>query len=162
MKNKFPVYLFALSLALNAGVLGTLAYRHFTAPPLVPPTCPFSSSDQRLYESLGLSSEQMDAMRPLANSFHADLRELQTSAAEQRDALLALLEGEKLDIPAIKSANTELAARQAKVQSAVMAHLLDMKRILTPAQQKEFFRLMREILNRSGESSPALGLERSK
>jgi Spy/CpxP family protein refolding chaperone len=162
MKSRPLAYLFVLSLALNAGVLGTMAYRHFTAPPLTPPTCPFISSDQRLYESLGLSSEQMDAMRPLANSFHANLRELQVSATEQRDALLTLLEAEKLDIPAIKAANVELSARQARVQSAVMAHLLEMKRILNPAQQKEFFRLMRQTLSRDVEGPAVLGPERSR
>jgi len=162
MKSKFPVYLLVLSLALNSGVLGTLGYRHFTAPPLTPHTCPFNGNDQRLYQVLGLSSPQLAAIEPMANSFHAELNVLQASATQQRDTLLDLMEQSPLDIQAIKSANTELAARQAKVQGAVMAHLLDMKRILTPAQQKEFFRLMRETLSRGGESSPALGLERSK
>lgn len=162
MKGRPLAYIFALSLSLNAGFLGTMAYRHFTTPPLTPPTCPFNSSDQRLYKSLGLSSEQMDSMRPLANSFHANLRELQASATEQRDALLMLLEAEKLDIPAIKAANAELSARQARLQSAVMAHLLDMKRILNLAQQKEFFRLMRQTLGRDVEGPAVLGPERSK
>lgn len=101
-------------------------------------------------------------MRPLANSFHLDLRELQASATEQRDALLTLLEAKKLDIPAIKEANGELSARQARVQSAVMAHLLEMKRILNPAQQKEFFRLMRQTLSGDVEGPAVLGPERSK
>lgn len=146
MKSKFPVYLLVLSLALNAGVLGVLAYKHFTTPSLTQHTCPFNGSDQHLYQTLGLTSEQLEAIRPMANSFHAELRELQASATQQRDILLGLMEQPKLDIPAIKAANAELMERQARMQNAVMGHLLGMKRILDPAQQKVFFQLMRETM----------------
>ncbi len=149
MKSKPLAYLFALSLALNAGVLGTLAYRYFTTPALAPHTCPFASDQQRLYDLLGLSSEQRTALDPMALSFHAQLRELQASAGEQRDALLALMEQERLDIPGIRAANSELTARQTKVQNAVMAHLLDVKRILTPTQQKAFFQIVRQTLSQT-------------
>jgi len=147
MKCKPLAYLLALSLALNAGVLGTLAYRYFTAPPLAPHTCPFANDQQRLYDLLGLSSGQREALDPMAVAFHASLRELQTSTAEQREALLTLMEQERLDIPAIRNANSELTARQTTVQNAVMGHLLDVKRILTPAQQKVFFQLVRQTLS---------------
>jgi Spy/CpxP family protein refolding chaperone len=146
MKSKFPIYLLVLSLALNAGVLGTLAYRYFIAPPLAQHTCPFNGSDQHLYQTLGLTAEQLEAIKPMADSFHVELRELQAAATQQRDLLLALMERTPLDIPAIKAANIELTARQAKMQNAVMGHLLGMKRILDPAQQKVFFQLMRETM----------------
>jgi Spy/CpxP family protein refolding chaperone len=146
MKCKPLAYLFALSLALNAGVLGTLAYRYFTAPPLAPHTCPFASDQQHLYDLLKLSAEQRAALDPMAVAFHAHLRELQVSAGEQRDALLTLMEQEPLDIRGIREAHNELNARQDKVQNAVMGHLLDVKRILTPAQQKVFFQLVRRTL----------------
>ncbi|OGR39582.1 MAG: hypothetical protein A2051_11055 [Desulfovibrionales bacterium GWA2_65_9] len=146
MKSKFPVYLLVLSLALNAGVLGTLAYKHFLAPPLAPHTCPFNGSDQHLYQTLGLTSEQLEAIKPMAGSFHAELIGLQASAGEQRDILLGLMEQTALDVQAIKEANSELMARQARMQNAVMGHLLGMKRILDPAQQKVFFQLMRQTM----------------
>lgn len=152
MKSKFPVYLLTLSLALNVGVLGTLAYRYFTAPPLAPRTCPFASDQQHMYDVLGLSSEQRAALDPMAMEFHVSLRELQASAGEQRDALLTLMEQDKLDIQGIREAHNELNARQTTVQNAVMGHLLDVKRILTPAQQKMFFKLVRQTLSQTNNN----------
>lgn len=150
MKGRPLAYVFALSLALNAGVLGTMAYRHFTAPPLTPPTCPFVSGDQqRMYSLLGLSQEQRDKLDPVALRFHDHLRELLTSVGEQRDVLLTLIEQTPLDTRAIKMANLELSARQANVQNAVMAHLLEVKSVLTPEQQKMFFQLVRQVLNKN-------------
>lgn len=149
MKSKPLAYLFALSLALNAGVLGTLAYRYFTAPPLTPHACPFSGGQQRLYDLLGLSTEQRASLDPIAVAFHAELQGLQVSAGEQRDALLTLIEQENLDIRGIREANNELTTRQTEVQNAVMAHLLEVKRILTPAQQKVFFKIVRQTLSQT-------------
>jgi Spy/CpxP family protein refolding chaperone len=150
MRSKGLIFVLILSLAINVAVLATTGYHYYlsaSAKTLVP--CPISPGDSHLYQSLGLSNLQMSKMDPLAQKFHGQLAELGASMEEKKGLLMDLLqkEGDPLRIEELRK---EMAAIQDEIQKGVILHIAEIKKILDPRQQEQFFNLMRQSMTHGG------------
>jgi len=149
MKSKWLTIVLVLSLAINAGVLGSMGYHYYvnastssTAP------CPMSPGDSHLYQSLGLSNLQLSKMEPLAQKFHGRLAELGSAMEERKETLTDLLQKDS-DPARIENLRKEMAGIQDEIQKEVITHITELKKILDPDQQQRFFNLMRQSMTRA-------------
>lgn len=146
MRSKWLTVVLVLSLAVNAGVLATMAYHYFLSAPVAPmEPCPMSPGDSHLYQSLGLSDLQLSKMEPLARSFHGRLAELGAVMERKKELLIDLLQKEG-DPVGIEKLIKEMARIQDEIQNEVIVHIAETKKILDPEQQQRLFDLMRQSM----------------
>jgi Spy/CpxP family protein refolding chaperone len=139
-----------LSLAINAGVLATTAYHYYRNTSAIRSApCPVAPGDNHLYHSLGLSDAQLSRMEPLAQKFHGQLAELGASMEERKGLLMDLLQKEG-DPVRVEELRKEMAALQDEIQKGVILHIAEIKKILDPRQQEQFFNLMRQSMTHGG------------
>jgi Spy/CpxP family protein refolding chaperone len=97
-----------------------------------------------VYQKMGLSDAQWHQLEPslleLMKSTSAISKELDRSRAE----LLALISSPQPDPDKIRACQEEILRGQQKIQDQVISCLLAQKKVLTPNQQKAFFKTMRE------------------
>jgi len=144
MKKNTLFIVLILSLAVNVSVLATVGYHYWRNACIVPSApCPLHPSDHHLYESLGLSSEQIAKMEPLAKAFHRHLSELESAVEGKRNLLIDLLERDQFDQRRAEEIQKEIAGLQDEIQKEVIQHISESKKIMNPSQQKRFIELLR-------------------
>jgi len=152
MKSKWLTVVLVLSLAINAGVLGSMGYHYYVnASDRSSASCPMSPGDSHLYQSLGLSNLQLSKMEPLAQKFHGRLEELGALMEEKKEALIAFLQKDS-DPVSIENLRKEMAGIQDEIQKEVIVHIMESKKILDPQQQQRFFDLMRRNMTHAQSS----------
>jgi hypothetical protein len=151
MRSSWLTGILILSLAVNAAILGTLGYHYFINPPQSGPAPCFTAGDGHLYQSLGLTGEQLSKMEPLARAFHSHMDAMKASMEQKRDLLVNLLHrGDDPD--KIERLRAEMASIQDAIQKEVIVHISIIKMILDSKQQERFFHLIRESMNCTGTS----------
>ena len=147
MRTKWWTLVLIFSLAINAAVLGVCGYHYYRYTCVAPSTyCPLSPGDQHLYQRLGLSDFQLERMGPLARTFHAKLDKLSRETERKRALLVNLLSREEVDLVEIEGLRKDMAGIQDQIQREVIAHILDVKKILETRQKERFFQLMRRSI----------------
>ena len=132
------------SVALNLGFVGMYAYNTLNRPhAMAPRECPFTSEHTHLYAALGLDKAQLERMEPLARDFHEKIRTIGGQVIEQRNKLVDAIAREDVDMSTLDAIHQSIATRQTAMQQLVVAHILDMKAIMTPEQRERFFSAMR-------------------
>jgi Spy/CpxP family protein refolding chaperone len=143
MRGKGLIFFFVLSLAINASILGAVAYHYYRDASLAKESpCPLSPAHQHLYQQLGLSAPQLAQMEPLAQRFHERLGQLETIMKGENERLVKLLGQKEVDPVQVEGLRKEIAGIQDEIQKEVIAHILDSKKILDAKQQNQFFALM--------------------
>jgi len=157
MKSNWLTGILILSLAVNAAAIGTLGYHSFVAQPKFSMAPCFPSGDGHLYQSLNLSKEQMDKMEPLARTFHQRMVEMKATMEGKRLLLIDLLQ--KQENPGkIDELRREMASIQDLIQKNVIAHIADVRGLLNPGQQEQFFERLRQSMTPIRTSlSPPIG-----
>jgi len=146
MRSSWLTGILVLSLAVNAAVLGTLGYHYFIKLPRSSPASCFTAGDGHLYQSLGLTGEQLSKMEPLGLAFHRHMDALKASMEQKRDLLIDLLHrGDEPD--KIERLRAEMASIHDAIQKEVIVHIADIKQVLDSKQQERFFYLMRQSMN---------------
>jgi len=147
MKAKVFIFILVLSLAINAAGLATMGYHYYRNNYLIPSTpCPVSSEDHHLYQDIGLSSQQLATMEPLARKFHRRLTELSASMEGKKENLVDLLNQKDVDPAKVEGMRKEMAGIQDEIQKEVIGHILETRKILDAGQQQRFFDLMRQSM----------------
>ena len=105
-----------------------------------------------LHKHLSLSASQKGCMEALDKPFRSKVNQLKAELRQKRDELSTLLlEPNPID-ESINAKLGEIATLQVELQKVVVAHLLEIKEILTPEQQKRFFGMIIEELSPGGMS----------
>jgi Spy/CpxP family protein refolding chaperone len=152
MKIKLLIFIMVLSLAINAAVLGAVGYHYYyrskflISPQPSSQPCPVSPQDHYLYERLGLSSQQLARMEPLAQNFHSRLEKLAGSMEGKKEDLVDLLSRKDVNPEKIAELRREMAGIQDEIQKVVIEHIMEMKKVLNIEQQRHFFDLMRRSM----------------
>ena len=155
MKGKLLIVVLTLSLVVNASAIATIGYHYWRNTCLTPSApCPLNPEDHHPYQDLGLSSEQLAKMTPLAQSFHGRLNELDAAVATRRNLLIDLLGEDEIDLPQTESIRKDIAVYQDEIQKEVIVHIAESKKIMTPEQQKRFIELLRTSSNNGRVDSP--------
>jgi|WetSurMetagenome_2_1015567.scaffolds.fasta_scaffold42760_2 Spy/CpxP family protein refolding chaperone len=143
------------SLALNAAVLVTVGYKHFNQP-VESSRMPCAFGDGHLYQRLGLDDSQLKRIEPIAHAFHFRIAELKSSMDSKRDRLISLIHRE--DNPEkLRELRTQMASTQESIQTEVIAHIAEIKKVLNQQQQDQFFALMDQSMNCSGTTLTSPG-----
>jgi Spy/CpxP family protein refolding chaperone len=149
MRSKSLIFVLVLSLGINAAVLATTGYHYYlsaASKTLAP--CPLSPRDSHLYQSLGLSKAQLSRMEPVAQKFHSRQAELGAAMEGKKEQLVDLL-AKGGDSVSIENLQREMAGIQDEIQKEVIMHIMELKKILNPEQQRRFFDLMRQSMARA-------------
>lgn len=107
-------------------------------------SCPISEGDRHLYQALGLSSDQLAKVQPLAGTFHDRLQKLQKDMVSARTRLVKLLAHDNVDHVKTEELRKEMAFIQDEIQKEVISHLLELKEVLDPGQRERFFALVEQ------------------
>jgi Spy/CpxP family protein refolding chaperone len=145
MRSNWLTGILILSLAVNAAVIGTLGYHYFIKQTKSTAAPCFSEGDRHLYQSLGLSEDQLKQMEPLAEAFHRRMSEMNASMEGKKIRMIDLLQKD-VHPERIDALRREMASIQDRIQEEVIAHIADIKGILNPSQQEQFFNLMRQSM----------------
>jgi Spy/CpxP family protein refolding chaperone len=96
---------------------------------------------------LSLSQDQRAKIEPLENALKKDLDGLQVELAKDQIALCrAMMSQAKLDPAVMQKAAGRISGLQKKSEEKTMGHLLALREILNPDQQKKLFTtMMRDI-----------------
>jgi len=152
MKAKVVISILVLSLAINGAVLATMGYHYYRNNYLNPSApCPVSTGDHHLYQEMGLSSQQLARMEPLARKFHSRLEKLGASMEGKKESLVDLLGQKDIDPAKIEDLRREMAGIQDEIQKEVIEHILETRKVLDVGQQQQFFNLMRQSILKSRE-----------
>ncbi len=144
MKNKILISVLAASLAMNLGVAAMFGLRFIQTRSVTPPKgCPLVSNDDRLYSLLGLSSDQLASIAPLAQKFHEKIDALSNEIHGKRDIMMSLMEQDDVDMAQANQVRQGILKLQSTMQQMVFDHILQMKQILNQDQKKQFFQVMR-------------------
>lgn len=108
------------------------------------------SSCYFLHKHLSLSESQKARMEALDKPFRSKVNQLKAELRQKRDELSALLLEPNPTAESINAKLDEIATLQVELQKVVVAHLLEIKEILTPEQQKRFFAMIIEELSPGG------------
>lgn len=121
----------ALSLLLNLGVLGTLAWQKLATDGLPMP----SGAPTALSRELQLSAEQLGRWHDLRAPYLAHLRAAETALAEQHQRLLDALLGERADAQRIAGEQARLAELREARQQLLVEQLLAERELLDARQR---------------------------
>jgi len=105
------------------------------------------SSSCFLHKHLSLSESQENNMEVLDKPFRSKVNQCKSTLRQKRDELSALLLKPNPTAESINAKLDEIATLQVELQKMVVAHLLEIKEILTPEQQKRFFAMIIEELS---------------
>lgn len=123
-----------LSLLINLGVLGAIAYRSALAPA--------TAGGESLPRHLQLSAEQVQRWHESEAGF---LRQLGAGAEEirvHRDRMIRAIFAERTDQAAIDGERSAIARLQDRQQQLVIAQLLRERDLLRPAQRERLAQLL--------------------
>ena len=145
------VYAAAIILTVvNLAAFGTLLYNRWSdaqSPHLA------DQRDQRFEQmkrELALSGEQAAQLDVYRTTFHAELNSLSTQLVTARTQLAHALLEDKLDTARVNSILDDISRLQSTAQRRVISHLLSVKSMLNPEQQKKFFAI---VLDRFSSAS---------
>ena len=145
MRRKWWIFVLILSLAINAAAFATAGYNYYrsTSPAQYAPSHKIPTDHQHLYQTLGLSTSQLEGMDSLAEMFHARLERIVDNMREKRVLLVDLLRQENIDAEKVEALRKDLADIQDGIQRGVITHIEEIKKILNREQQERFFNLLR-------------------
>lgn len=158
MNNRWIAMILVVSLAMNAAVVAVTGYHYYGSRRQSATVVGHAhDSEHHFYEELGLSTTQVKIMRPLAKLFHNRLKSLQSEMSGKKDLMVNLLEDVDEPPARIETLRLEMAAVQDAIQETVIAHVLEVKKILDPDQQERFFDLLRRSMKQESGMFPGAG-----
>ena len=138
MRSQILRALFVLSIAMNAGVLGTAAYARYGAAGRGATATPGVS----LREALRLTDTQAQAFTDLRAALHPRVQVLRQQMHQRRQEFFDVVAAPSPDPAAIERVLRDMNGIQSEMQSAVADYVLAQKRLLTPAQGAALVRVM--------------------
>ena len=99
---------------------------------------------QEIYDDLGLTGEQRKLLEENKNKHREQTKALFTQMREKMTFLRQELEKKELDMQTVYQTNNELKRLQAQMLDNRLERILEVRKILTPAQFKKFGDKMNE------------------
>jgi Spy/CpxP family protein refolding chaperone len=121
-----------VSLAVNLGVLGAVAWRHLAPAGQL---TGHGGAQARLPEYLGLDDRQRGSWREAERAFLAGLSESSRAIAGHREKMLREIFSQAPDLAAIEAERASIARLQETQQRLVIEQLLAERAVLDPGQR---------------------------
>jgi len=106
-----------------------------------------SSPTDFISSYLSLSKSQRNKIKSLDSSFYAGVEKIRTELDQKRTELSELLGESASSEKEITNKVSEITSLQAELQRETINHLVEIRSLLTPAQQAKFFSLIRKRLH---------------
>jgi len=152
MKKSLFVLVMVLSLSLNLGFWGMIAWQHKPCPP-----------KERFHpfyrERFGLSFEKAKKMEGSRKEMMYKMKPMGQELAKERRGLINLLSGPEPDQKEIDRHLANIQVLQGKIHSMLIEHMLSAKENLSPEEQKRFFKF---IMGRMDSNRPGQGMRGPK
>ena len=150
MSKRFLIIAFIISVAINLAAVLTFGYywweersfRRGIASRWVSKGPDWRGSPLR--NRLNLTQEQIEAINARHEEMRSRMLPLMDKLFMKRKELMALLRETELDKARVNTLVREIASLQTNVDSKVFENLCQIRDILTPEQQKQFFMLFEE------------------
>ena len=101
-------------------------------------------SQRKLYQDLGLTSEQRKLLEENKNKHREQARVIFAQIRQKMDSLRQELEKSELNMQVIYQTNNELKQLETRMLDDRLEHILKVRKILTPEQFKKFGDKMKE------------------
>lgn len=158
MRKKLVLITLALSLSLNLAFAATWAVRRFAAPGGGGQTAAREHEIwSPLHRRLGVGRSRWKKIEPRLREFQRKLGERHERIQKVRHGMLELLSAPEVDRNAIEKQQDRVLAAFRKTQDLVLSHVLTERKLLTPEQRKQFFRILRRRMEESGPGNPPIG-----
>lgn len=143
MWKKIIPLLIVFSVALNVAFLGIWGVR--VAAPLLAADLKYDGEIWcPLHRRLNVTAEQWKQIEPRFTEFQRKSQALSADMSHLRIELIDLIAADEPDRQAIAAKQDQIRDGQQQMQQLVIEHLLAEKQVLTAAQQKELFDLIRQ------------------
>lgn len=144
MKTRIMIILLILSLGLNLGVFATFG-RHWL---LKKEFGRGHREDRwlrdRMQKELKLTDKQMEFIERNRGEIHKETKLIREGLQKKREELFDLVAADTVDEVKINTLINDLALLQTKMEKTIIGHLLNMKKNLTPEQQKKLKAVMQK------------------
>jgi len=150
MKENLRRLAILFSVVLNVAFLGI--YLYTAAPRWVAREQP--RGDGLPYQALHLTQSQERKFDPIRQRFHTRVHEVGSEIKREQLRLLALLAQPEQDLGSVRATQERILGLQRGMQNAVIGHLMEESAIFTADQRVEFFRILRERIEKTEPASP--------
>ena len=150
MKENLRRLVILFSVVLNVAFLGIYLYE--AVPRWVGRDHP--RGDVLPYQALHLTPSQERAFDPVRRKFHARVREVGGEIKREQLRLVDLLAQPEQDLGSVRATQERILSLQKSMQDAVISHLNEESAIFTADQRVQFFRVLRERIEKTGPASP--------
>lgn len=141
---KKPIQFVLLLVVVAAVATGAcLLTRHF-----VPEIRLESSEDSHdwIHRQLGITSEQKKSLEPIEHRYSERRMQLTRAIELANDELANVILEDKAVSPRVNAAIEKIHAAQGELQMVTIAHVFEMKTVLTPEQWEELLKLTAQAL----------------
>jgi len=114
----------------------------------------FNEKSKFAYEELNLSQNQRGRIQDARDRFLLSLNEIGNGIANRQIETIDLIAADSVDRRAIDSKFEEIQVLQRSMHQKVVGHLLENKQILVPAQQAQFFAVLKSRIREQGGPHP--------
>jgi Spy/CpxP family protein refolding chaperone len=136
MTRRTLAILLVISVGINVGIIGTLAYNYFK----------FKKGVGRGPEGLSrwfeerfdLSPEQAKEVDDIISSDREEMDDLRSKIDAKMEELAALLDEDDPDRQAIEDVISDLSSLRYEIEKSVVENMLEIRGVLTPEQVEEF------------------------
>jgi Spy/CpxP family protein refolding chaperone len=151
MKKRLVIYALLILTVINLTALGTFLFHRFRGCTRAQEALPQSEGFERVKSELVLSGEQTEKFQEYRKAFHAELDSLSARQNDLRRLLVKELAAATPDRKQMSGLNERINRLQLEAQERVLTHLLDVRAILNPEQQKKFLSIiLQRITSPSG------------
>ena len=151
MKENLRRLAILFSVVLNVAFLGT--YLYTAAPRWVGREQP--RGDGLPYQALHLTQSQERKFDPVRREFHTRVQEVGSEIKREQLRLVDLLAQPNQDPGSVRAIQEKILGLQRGMQDVVIGHLMEESAIFTADQRVQFFRILRERIEKTEPASPS-------
>jgi Spy/CpxP family protein refolding chaperone len=100
-----------------------------------------------IHKQLDLTHAEQKALEPIETKFAERKRNLMSEIRSANKELAEAIKQDQADSPRVSAAVEKIHHAQGKLQEATLAHVFEMKEVLTPAQYQKLLNLTADELN---------------
>jgi len=150
MKGNLRRLAILFSVVLNISFLG--AYLYKAVPRWVGRDLP--RGDVLPYQGLHLTQEQERNFDPVRRKFHTRLHDVGSEIKREQLRLVDLLAQSKQNLHSVRATQERILELQRGMQDVVIGHLIEESAIFTADQRAQFFRILRDRIEKAEPVSP--------
>jgi Spy/CpxP family protein refolding chaperone len=147
MKTKALVIALIVSIGINVGVIGTVAYRLIEGRQFRSHLHEQLWRHSPLRRDLKLTDEQLDEMDRMREEMREKIRPLREELGDKRRELIDLLRADEPDRSKLDTLAGEISDLQSELGLSIFDHLLEMREILSEEQREKILELFERELH---------------